>query len=438
MKDAVIVGAGLAGLNCALTLQQSGFDVSLLEAADAAGGRLRTDVVEGFRLDRGFQVILTAYPEARRVLDYDSLNLKALKPGALVRHGGRFHQFADPYRDLLGALRMLFDPVVSFSDKLAVLRLRGEVRKGTEAELFSRPERTTRAYLQDFGFSSEMIERFFEPFFGGVFLERELTTSSRFFEFLFRMFSMGDTAVPEQGMEEIPRQMAARLKEGTLSTGAHVRSIAATQGGYAVEVQGRDRVVTRRVVLALPDDAWRTLVEPMMGKKGANHRGARRWNRTTTFYYAAERAPVNVPIILLNGEGPQAGPVNNVAVMSRVSAAYAPAGAELIAVSVVGEAPQSDDGMEKLEADVRAHLEHWFPGEVRSWRVIGGYPIEHALPLQSTADWERSKPALPMRGESTADAKIFVCGDQSETASIQGALVSGRRAAEAAVASLKR
>src|SRR5450631_1018581 len=113
MKQVAIIGAGLAGLECARLLQQTGSNVVLLEASDAPGGRIRTDRVDGYLLDRGFQVLLTAYPEARRALDYKALSLRSLIPGALVWHDGEFHRFADPFRDPLAAMNLLFDPVIS-------------------------------------------------------------------------------------------------------------------------------------------------------------------------------------------------------------------------------------------------------------------------------------------------------------------------------------
>jgi len=153
MTDAVIVGAGLAGLSCAISLEAAALTVSLLEASDGPGGRVRTDVVEGFRLDRGFQVMLTAYPEAKRLLDDDALQWKKFEPGALVWHGGKFHRFADPFRNPIGAARFLFDSIVPVSDKLRVAKLRARVQRGAFEEIFARPERTTRDYLNSVPFS---------------------------------------------------------------------------------------------------------------------------------------------------------------------------------------------------------------------------------------------------------------------------------------------
>jgi phytoene dehydrogenase-like protein len=421
MNQVVVIGAGLAGLSCALSLEAAGVAVTLFEASDTPGGRLRTDIVNGFHLDRGFQVLLTAYPEAKRLLDYRALQLKKFEPGALVWHGGRFHRFADPFRNPLGGARFLFDNIVPLADKLHIARLRARVRQATCEEMFLRPEKTTRDYLAAFPFSPAIIERFFEPFFGGVFLERELLTSSRFFEFLFRMFSAGDTAVPAQGMKQIPLQLAAKLRGGTLVTGARVSKITP---GFEVEIQGMEKVEARAIVVAVPGNEGNSLLK---GVGGWNIPEVRGWNSTTAFYYAAEQPPVNQPMILLNGEGRNAGPVNNVAVMSAVSPGYVPPGAHLVVAVVVGEAPSEGVALARLEEAVRAHMRRWFGPMVDSWRMLAAYPLARALPQQRHAEWEQS----PVRLGGTGG--VYMCGDYRETASIQGALASGRRAAEAVI-----
>ena len=423
-KDIVIVGAGLAGLRCTELLQKAGFETLLLEASDAVGGRVRTDLVDGFRLDRGFQVMLTAYPETRKALSYRALKLRRFTQGALVWHGGRFHRFADPLREPINAAKLLFDDVVDFSDKWKVARLRSRVSKNGPETLFQQADQTTHAFLRGFGFSPKMIDRFFAPFFGGVFLENELQTSARLFQFLFRMFADGAAAVPAEGMERIPQQMAARLQPRTLELNARVTEVGRRQQRFTVKTGSGMEIEAKQLVFAVAEHALSPLLANLLPHTRAQARQQRSWNATTTIYYAAPRSPVEGPILVLNGEGPDGGPINNLAVMSQVSRRYAPVGQELIAISVVGEAPRDDAAIEMLEVRVREHAERWFGADVvKHWRLVGGYPIRYALPFARTTQWEASA--------TRVTDNVYFCSDAQETPSLQGALTSGRRAAEA-------
>ncbi len=244
--DVVIVGAGLAGLACALRLHEAGAGVRVLEASDGVGGRVRTDVVEGFRLDRGFQVLLTAYPETRRVLDYAALDLRPFLPGALVRRSSHFHELSDPWRRPERAWRSLTAGVGSLADRLRMARFRGRVRRGSLEDLFRRPETSAAERLHAEGFSAEMIDAFFRPFFGGVLLDRSLSASSRMLEFVFRMMAEGDVAIPAAGMGAIPEQMAGRLPAGTVRLGARVAAASARE----VRLESGETVGADAVVIA--------------------------------------------------------------------------------------------------------------------------------------------------------------------------------------------
>jgi phytoene dehydrogenase-like protein len=350
------------------------------------------------------------------------LRLRPFAKGALVRHGGRFHHFSDPFRGSLGtALSIALDPVVSIRDKLRLARLRHQVGQGAPADLFRKPELTTRRFLEEYGFSSKMMDRFFSPFLAGIFLEHELTTSSRYFQFLFRMLAYGDAAVPENGMEMLPRQLAVRLKSGTLRTNARVSALRRNTKGFVLDVVNEESCTAREIVVAVDDRQARFLLD---SQKGRNRplKDQVQWNRTTTFYYAADRTPIEGPLLVLNGDGPTAGPVNNAMVLSQASERYAPPGMHLIAANVVGRAPQSGSQIELLERDARTQLQRWFGADARRWAVIGGYPIVHALPLCTHAEWQQRNPR-PVEG-------VYLCGDYLDTPSIQGALASGRRAAQ--------
>lgn len=409
--DALIVGGGLAGLCCARHLEQRGARFLLLEASDGLGGRVRTDIVDGFRLDRGFQVFLTSYPEAKQTLDYNALQLRAFLPGALVRHEGRFHLLADPWRRPFAAIGSLCSPIGTLADKVRVARLRSRTLKGTVEERFGDPETTTLRALQDIGFSTSLIDRFFRPFLGGVFLDPELQTSSRMLHFVFRMFSLGNACLPAEGMQAIPRLLASALPPSSLRVGARVIRI---QSG-SVSLESGEQLSARAVVVAAEGPAAAQLLGDAIPAVGQG---------VSCLYFAAQRPPIAQPILVLNGE--RRGPINNLCVPTLVAPSYGPGGASLVSVTVLGISRDA----ERLLAEVRQQLGDWFGSAVKDWHHLRSYRIPYALPRQIPPALD--PPERPVRWQSG----IYVCGDHRDNASIQGAMVSGRRAAKAVLEDL--
>jgi len=271
---------------------------------------------------------------------------------------------------------------------------------------FRDPETTTLQALRDAGFSDAMIERFFRPFLGGVFLERELQTSSRMFGFVFRMFAAGDACLPEEGMEAIPRQLAAGLPPGTVRLGARVAELRPD----SVRLESGEEVRGRAVVVAADGPSAARLLGDTAPAAG---------NGVTCVSFAAPRAPVAEPILVLDGEG--RGPVNNLCVPTAVAPSYGPAGQHLVSATVLG-VPADEP---RLLADVRGQLADWFGPEVADWRHLRTDRIAYALPRQAPP--ALAEPERPVR----VRPGLYVCGDHRDQASIQGAMVSGRRAAEA-------
>lgn len=410
--DVCIVGGGLAGLCCALRLHRAGRDPLLLEATDRIGGRIKTDRVDGFLLDRGFQVFLTAYPEAKQLLAYPALDLGAFEPGALVRFSGKFRRVTDPWRRPRHAWQTALSPIGSLADKWRIWRLRQRLLGESVETVFQRPECPTRDRLREIGFSQAMIERFFEPFLGGVFLDRQLDTSSRMFEFVFRMFAEGDAALPAGGMEAIPRQLAAAVPGDAIRVSTRVERVS----GNRVQLAEGGEISARAVVVATdPSGASRLVgsVDP------------RATNAVTCLYFAAPEPPLSEAVLVLGADDD--GPVNNLCVPSNVRPEYAPPGSALISVSVLGDPATYDH---QLEAAVRIQLRKWFGAAVDRWWCLRTYRVAEALPQYRPGD------ELPSTEAARSREGVFLCGDYCETPSIQGAMVSGRRAADAVLRAL--
>jgi phytoene dehydrogenase-like protein len=403
----VVVGAGLAGLACARRLDAAGHDTVVVEASDGIGGRVRTDRVDGFLLDRGFQVLLTGYPAARTQLDLAALDLRPFAPGVRVRRGGRFRTLIDPLRDPVGAVRSLPPPLPP-RDLLRLLAWRQRVMRGDGRRLTAGPRLTIAQRLASAGFSDAAVDGFLRPFLGGIFFDADLGTDARLADLVMRSFFRGEVAVPAAGMGAIPAQLAAGLPDVRLST-----PVTAIEPGRVVtdaEVVDADVVV----VATDPEAAQRLTVVAAPAATG-----------TTTLYHAAPSSPVDGPWLILDGD--DGGPVNQIAVMSEVAPSYAPPGAALVATSVIG-VPREDDAT--LDAAVRAQLRGWFGGAVDTWQRLAVYRIPYAQPRQQPDD-------LPsLRREVRLDSRMWVCGDHRDTASIQGALVSGRRTADAVLAAV--
>ena len=317
--EVLIIGGGIAGLSCARHLHRSGVSSKVLESSDRVGGRARTEEFRGFRLDRGFQVLLTEYPEAKKVLDYEKLQLKNFEPGALVRYQGKFHRFVDPWRRPKHLFSTAFSPLASFADKLRMARLRSRVSRGSLDDPGASVDQTTLSRLYEEGFSTRVVDRFFKPFLGGVFLENELSTSSRKFEFVFRMFSQGDAAMPANGIGAIADQIAGQLPPHTVQTNAKVVAVSPN----FVRLEGGQEISAANVVIACE--------APVAARLLGTEPPKRPPHGVTCLYFSADAPPVEEPILVLNGEGQ--GPINNLCVPSQVSPGCAPEGKSLIHTS---------------------------------------------------------------------------------------------------------
>jgi phytoene dehydrogenase-like protein len=405
----IVVGGGLAGLAAAKTLTAKGVPTLLLEASAALGGRVATDTVDGFLLDRGFQVLLDSYPEARRALDLGALDLRPFESGALVQRAGRRSRVSDPWRDPVAGVASLMSGLFSPADAWRMLRLRHDALAAAR-HADAPPTVTTAQALEDRGFSDRAVEGFFRPFFGGVFLDSGLEPPRHWFEFLFAMFATGRATLPAAGMRAIPHQLAAALPEGSVRLLSAVRS---ARAGH-VELVSGERFTPRAVILATDARAASALA-PGVAKPA--------WGGCVTLYYAATRSPVGARLLVLNGDR-GTGPVDHVCVPSDVAPGYAPQGEHLVSATVIGASTLDDPSLDKA---ARAQLAGWFGGDaVRDWRLLRATRVPYALP-RITAHTPDDRAVRLTDG-------LYACGDHLETPSINGALRSGRRAAEALLA----
>lgn len=412
MSDVTIVGAGLAGLVCAADLVQAGVEVTVLEASDGVGGRVRGDLVDGFRLDRGFQILLTGYPQVKKRIDLDALGLGTFVPGAIVRTATGFHRLSDPLRQPGDLLETLQTPIASWRDKARSARLVLDVVRHPVDELVRRPDVSTGERLAAARFSERFVTAFWRPLFAGIQLDPGLEVSSRRFELILRMLVTGSTGLPRDGIGALPDQIAARLPDGCVRLGARVTAISPG----SVELTDGERRSSRIVVVATDGPTAHTLVPGQAVEDPGSRPVACCW-------YSLPAPPVRGPYLVLDGT--MNGPALNVVVMSEVQPSYAPPGRALLAASVPGPRALAAD----LGEEVQAQLARWF-GAARSDLVhLRTDVIPHGQPDQ--------RPPLRMRRRVDLGDGLFVCGDHRDTASTQGAMFSGERTAAAVLRRLR-
>jgi phytoene dehydrogenase-like protein len=402
--DVVVVGAGLAGLAAARRLHAAGVRVLMCEAADEVGGRVRTDDVDGYRLDRGFQVFLPSYPEVRATVDVAALRLRSFTRGAIaVTRDRRFH-LAPPWRGgdaVAGVARFAASHP---KDALLLAAMSGQdlLRADTDTDV------TTETELMRLGLSAHTLDEIMRPFLAGVFLDPSLATSGRLFHLIWRSFLRGGGALPAAGMRALPRQLAAGLPGDAVRTDTAVAAVS----GTTVRLADGGTVTGRAVVVATEGDTAATLL-PAVPAPG--------WHGVTTWYFSAPAAPIDQPTLVLDGTDPL---LANTAVISNVAPEYAPDGHALVAVSVPDRVADTD-----LESGLRERLARLYECDTGDWTTLARYAIPHALPV--------FPPGRPLRSPVRVGERQYVCGDHRDTPSIQGALVSGRRAADAVLADLR-
>lgn len=396
-----IVGAGISGLIAARVLEEQGFAPVILEASDRAGGRVKTDIVEGFQLDHGFQVLLSNYPAAQQYLDYKALELQEFEPGACVFRKGKQCFLGDPLRKPTVLFSTLFSGVGSLLDKIKILQLNLRLRKKTVQDIFAAKETTTKQYLEQFGFSQRIIEDFFQPFFTGIFLETALQTSSRMFEFVFKMFGEGMAVLPKGGMEAIAQQLTGKLQQTTFRFNTKVAAVKEQE----ILLENGEILPSNYTIIATEASHLldSTKQQPIS------------WKSCQTLYFTTPKRLYQQPFIGLIAD--KNSLINNIFYHNSLPTKQQGAG-ELLSVTVVKEHGLSED---KLIAQVKQELQEVCTIENASFLKL--YNIPKALPQLKDLRYEITAAATKLT------AHIFLAGDVQLNGSLNAAMIAGERAA---------
>ncbi|MFJ7988499.1 NAD(P)/FAD-dependent oxidoreductase [Streptomyces sp. NPDC096351] len=405
--DVTVVGAGAAGLACAADLGAGGLRVRLLEADETVGGRMRTDRVAGFTVDRGFQVFNTSYPQVKRRLDLRALRLRPFTPGVLVQTEDGMRRFTDPSRRFRESADLLPGRLASGRDLLALSALTARDVLAPAGRLRARPDTTTLTALAAAGVSPELVETFFRPFLSGVFLEDDLETSARFFHFVWRSMLRGTLCLPADGIGAVPAQLASRLRPGVLRTGTPVAALTP----LGVALADGEEVRSPTVVVATGQRAAGELLPGFDVPRGRT---------VTTLYHAAAQPPLAEPVLVVDSRRR----FLNSCVLTAVHPGYSTDGRALVSTSVLG-APDTA----AVDAVVRA-LGEVYGTDTGAWELVHRVTVHDALPAMPAPH--------PLSRTSRVGPGRYVCGDHRATGSLQGALASGTRAAREVLADLRR
>ncbi|MDO6472797.1 NAD(P)/FAD-dependent oxidoreductase [Maribacter sp. 1_MG-2023] len=396
-----IIGAGISGLVAAIELEQNGYSPVLIEATDRVGGRVKTDIVNGYQLDHGFQVLLTAYPAAQKYLDYKALELQNFLPGASIFKNGKQEVIGDPLRDASLLFSTLFANIGTVADKLKILKLNTSLKKKSIDEIFSDGAQTTFSYLTDLGFSSEIIDDFFTPFFSGIFLENKLETSSRMFEFVYKMFGEGNAALPKGGIEEIPKQLLHQLKNTVIKYNTSVSCISDSK----ILLADGQEIESDFIIIATEAS---NLIQNLKNQ-------AIEWQSCDTLYFETENRTIKKPLIGLIPD--QGTVINNIFYHTSLKTAIN-AGKELLSVTVVDN--QGITGKALID-QVQTELKE-FCG-ITSPTFLKHYSIPKSLPKLSDLQYEISP------SETRLKETVYLAGDLQLIGSLNAAMIAGEKAA---------
>lgn len=395
--DAIIIGAGLAGLRAALELSRAGMSVLVFEREERVGGRVRSTNVAGYTLDHGFQVILSAYPELKTIPEFKRLPCRGFASGARIRVDGRFRDFYDPKRHPEKSLQTLASPICSIVD---LVRLFALVGIGRQAKV-NATGRSTAEMLIHKGFSKRFRESFLSPFLKGVLLDPALGLDFGVAAFYLQMFSRGDALLPAGGVQALPELLADLIGRSHIRLGTSVDSLSKNE----VVLESGETFVADHVVCA---------TDPLCAAELGSPHQTLPMVGSTTVYFSSTEPPFTEALIVLNAEG---GPITTLAVPTNVQPSYAPAGRSLIAATAIGEYAVKDEAT--LVTEMREQLALWYGERTKSWQYLRLFRTPLAL---------TSRPRLGS-GWVEKDGITFI-GDYLTYSSQNGALLSGRALAD--------
>jgi len=407
MKEkVVIVGAGVSGLVAAINLEKAGFKPVIIDQTDRVGGRVKTDYRDGFQYDHGFQVLLEEYPAAQKYLDYNLLELQEFYPGSCIFFEQNKYTIGDPSRKLALFFPTLLAKIGSVSDKLKILQLSNAVKKKSLDAIFLAPEQTTLAYLKEKGFSEEIIQKFFKPFFTGIFLEDKLATSSRKFEFVYKMFAQGNASIPKKGIQAIPNQLAAQLKQTKIEFNTKVKEIE----NQHILLENGNKIEFDYAIIA-------SEASPLISNLKNQET---KWKSVENLYFEVKNKVIEQPLIGLIADADAL--INNIHYQNSTTSNNQ----YLLSVSVVKSHQLTK---EELIKQVEKELKTYCGIECLDFKRY--YKIKQALPIMHTVNY------MMPPSETQLKDRIFLAGDQLSNGSLNAAMLNGESAARAVIAKIK-
>lgn len=404
-----IIGGGISGLVAAQVLENHGVSPVIIEGTDKVGGRVKTDTVNGYKLDHGFQVLLTAYPAAKQYLDYDCLDLQKFVPGASIFKNKNQKIIGDPLRDISLIFSTLFSGIGTVSDKIKIMKLNTYLKKKSIEAIFEEKEDNTFNYLKNYGFSEGMIADFFTPFFSGIFLETKLETSSRMFEFVYKMFGDGLAVLPKKGIQAISDQLKSKLNNTTFLFNSAVKEVK----DNTILLQDHSEIKSHITIIATEAN---TLVSNLKNQETE-------WKSCDTLYFETEKRVIQKPIIGLIAN--KSSLVNNIFYHTSVHTNNT-SDKELLSVNIVNNHQLNEAQLiNKVQQELKEHC------KIEGLHFLKRFQIKKALPNLTNLQYEISST------ETKLKSTLFLAGDQLLNGSLNAAMIAGERAALGVIQTLE-